>query len=345
MSLQRPRIQQTQAHTSRPGDTDPLPPEESCADSIPCPEPSPRQEPGHSAEGEPCPSPLSWQQVLQAFRTESEPWTLDRGRYTLHGRTWGQGPPLYLLNGLGGSCELYALLVWLLRDDFRCVLYDYPGTRAETLPPGRLSSRELAADLLAAADHLGDSRLSVYATSFGTLIALSAMLQSPERIERAVFQGGFAHRKLTLFERLLVRMARRMARPLDRMPLRRWVQRQTHRPWFPPFDASRWEFFVQNTGRVPVAALAQRADVVEREDLRPRLSDIQQPVLLIRSEGEGLVSATSHEELEEGLPETRTEWLALCGHLPYLTHPHRLAKRIRPFLTDEARGSHPAGSE
>jgi hypothetical protein len=40
--------------------------------------------------------------------------------------------------------------------------------------------------------------------------------------------------------------------------------------------------------------------------------------------------------LASGLPCARTEFLHTTGHLPYLTHPHRIAKLTREFLLDEA---------
>jgi len=73
---------------------------------------------------------------------------------------------------------------------------------------------------------------------------------------------------------------------------------------------------------------------LDRSDLRPRLNEVTTPVLLIRSEGEGMVSAACQRDLEAGLPHARVERLTSCGHLPYLSHPHRLAKIVKSFLLD-----------
>jgi len=83
-------------------------------------------------QGEACPPPLAWQEVLNAYRTESQSWELNCGPRRLTGRTWGEGPPLYLLNGFVATAEMYALLIYLLRDSFRCVVFDtttMPGSR------------------------------------------------------------------------------------------------------------------------------------------------------------------------------------------------------------------------
>lgn len=282
----------------------------------------------------PCPAPLSWQQVLQRFRTESDSWTVDCGVSSLSGRTWGDGPPVYFLNGLGGTHELFALTVWLLRESHRCIVFDYPDRSSISNPLSKPSAKLLADDLLAVADKHGDKQFSLFATSFGSLVALTAMRLDAGRIERAVLQTAFAHRSLSWFERLLIRVGRRLPGTLDRVPWRRPLQQQTHRAWFPPFDRSRWQFFLENTGEVRIAALARRAEIVRHTDLRPELTNLPQPVLLVRCEGDGRVAEQCGRELDTGLPNSRVEYLATCGQLPYLTHPHQLANVIKSFLDE-----------
>ena len=280
-------------------------------------------------ETDACPEPLSWRQVLERFRTESTSWALDRGHYTLRGRCWGEGPPLYFLCGIGGTCELYALLVWLLREDFRCVVWDYPGTDsgAEVMPGA--TAADLAMDLCAIADELNDEQVNLYATSFGAFVAWEAMLCGGERIGQAVVQGGFAHRELSRFERWMVVACQHLPGKMRHVPGYRTIQRQNHRRWFPPFDESRWEFLLSDTGRIPICSVANRAAMVHNRDLRPRLGEVQANLLLLHSEGE---SKQSHREMESQLPHARTEFLHTSGHLPYLTHPHRTAKILREFL-------------
>lgn len=282
--------------------------------------------------GEGCPPPLEWQEVLREFHATSQPWYLDRPRYRLTGRVFGKGRPLYFLNGIGGSHELFVLTTWLLKDEFRCVLFDYPGSEPSRRRESRAGLEELVSDLFAIADVCGDRVFEVLATSFGGLLALEAMRREPDRIPRAILQGAFAHRHLSAAERFLIRFFRWHPGPMRLIPGRRAIQQHNHRRWFPPFDTTRWDFFQDNSGRVSAAALANRAAIVRDNDLRPKLGRIQQPVLLVHGEGEGLVSESCHHVLEQGLPNARTEWMHGTGHFPYLTHPHRLAKVVRTFL-------------
>jgi len=280
-----------------------------------------------------CPPPLAWQEVLRDFHRTADAWYLDRENYRIVGRTLGSGPPLYFLNGFSGTSELYALLVWLLRDQFRCVLFDYTLSGAR----GPLSFERLADDLVAVARTCGDDTCDLFASSLGGLVALTAMRREPARFRRAIIQAGFARRELSLAERGLIRLCRLHPGKLRSVPFRRLIQQQSHRVWFPPFDATRWEFLLQNTGGVRVSGLAHLAGMVRDADLRPMLREILQPVLLVGTEGEGRILENCGLELAEGLAGSRREFLNGTGQFPFLTHPHRLAKVIRGFLELEFR--------
>lgn len=282
-----------------------------------------------------CPTPLEWQEVLQAFRDQAEPWYLDRPRYRLQGRMWGTGRPLYFLNGMTGSLELYALLVWLLREDFRCVLWDYPDSGLEQAPLRNWSLSEAVEDVAAVADCLGDAQPDLFAASFGTLVALQLMASHPARVGRAVFQAAWAHREYSAFERGLLAVGQYAPGRLRHVLGAGVIQRFNHREWFPPFDQTRWRFLSENTGHTLLRSLVIRGGISQTSDLRAILPQVRQPVLLIHAEGEGPVDTRCADVLRSGLPNARTESLYNSGKLSFLTHPHRLAKLVRGFLLPE----------
>jgi pimeloyl-ACP methyl ester carboxylesterase len=306
--------------------------------------------PPASSEG--CPSPLGWAEVLDSFRAESTAWSIEVAGAVLHGRTLGMGRPLYFLNGISGNCELFCLLAWLLRDDFRCVLFDYRshdsanrGRAANgdaSARPGGLGLKRLVDDFLAVADAQRDQTINVFAAPFGSLIALSALAEHPARIRRAVLLGGSARRRLSGFERFLCAAGRFMPGAIAQVPLHGTLQTASHQRAFPPFDASRWGFFAQNAGQTPIRDLAERAALMSQADLRGRLSRIERPVLLIRTEHEGAVSSAGQDELERELPRASVESIPLAGQLAYLTHPHRIAKAVRSFLADASVAGQPS---
>ena len=279
--------------------------------------------------------------VVQEFVASGDAWYLDRPGYRLQGRTWGEGPPLYFLNGINGSHELYALLVHILRNEYRCVLFDYPGTRGNARENRGLTLDRLVDDFFAIADQNGDRQFNLFATSFGTLVGLSSILRNPDRVSKAILQGGFASRSLSFSERALIRVWSHMPGRFRHVPLRSFVQRLNHQRWFSQLDPTRWQFLLDNSGQTPAATVARRAAVIRDNSLVHRLGEIRTPVMLVRCEGEAIVSEACHDVLAKGIPGATTEFLHTTGHLPYLTHPHRIAKLVRSFLNPAEPGQTP----
>ena len=309
-------------------------PEFTCTESTDCCQDDPAvsdvQERTDGA-GEPCPTPLVWQEIREKFLHESTPWELVRGFHRLTGRTWGEGPPLYFLNNFAATAELYCLSAWLLKDQFRCVVFDSIAHDRRTVGRVRPSIAEFADDLFEIADQQGDQRFSVYGAGFGAAVGLHASISSPHRVDRLVLQHGFASRRLSLFERMLMSACLRSSQTLNRMPQRRRFQAVNHQPWFPPFDHSRFEFLVDSTGSLFLQDLARRAWAVNSFNVVSKLREIECPVLLLRTEGEGRMAAQSQDVLESQLKNHRTEWMHSAGQHPCLTHPHRVAKLVKTF--------------
>jgi pimeloyl-[acyl-carrier protein] methyl ester esterase len=277
-----------------------------------------------------CPPQLMWADVLARVEQGVRETRIGRAGGVVTVRSFGEGRPLYVLPGGLGDWRLFSLTMWLLRDEFRMVVVDPPEWSARQ----RLSPEEAAADLFAAADRLGDASFSLFATSLGALPALQAMLERPSRIERAILHAADSRLRLSAAERMLTSLGRFTRRPLAAVPFFNRIQLHNHRRWFPPFDASRWEFFLANVGRTPARGLCRRLGALRAADFTRRLREIATPILLLRCEGEGAASTDRVEQLRAALPDAGVRFLPHCGHYPFLTHPHVLAKAVREFVVD-----------
>lgn len=276
-----------------------------------------------------CPTPQQWQEVLAEFLHAGTHWSFSWGGGEILGRTIGDGPPLYFLNPITGTHELFCLTVWLLRDRYRCVLLDYPDT-------GTTSLESLAAGVAEVARRHGDEAIDVYAAGFGTLVAWALAESHSKLVSRIVAQGALSEIRPSLAETCLANLGRVWPGRFARVPGRWALQQRSHRPWFPAYDESRFDFYQQCSGKNRTRAVAARFRAAAKGNVIPRLGEVTQPVLLIRSEGEGPVQVRSHEVLTRALPQARTEFLHTCGQLPFLTHPHRLVKLIAAFLPPRA---------
>ena len=292
------------------------------------------------AESMDCPAPLAWQDVVASWREESEPFETDGCHGPVRGRTLGRGPALYFANPLLGRCELFALLAWLLRDEFRCVLFDDSTLQNPRTPRLRGSVVDMVDDLLAVAAFHQDSRFSVVGSGLGSVVGLSARSRTPDRVQALILQGLGLAGRLSRPERWLSWLGSRLPGRLAQVPGFRSLLVHNHHPWFPPLDPSRLAFAIDTIGRLPLRVAARRALRFDRLDLGPCLDKIQEQapssgdILLVVPESHENTLATSASRLSRSWPELQVEPLAGCGPLACLTHPHRLATLIRTFLTE-----------
>ena len=295
-------------------------------------------EPVHSATADeghaPCPTPLAWREVVDSVGEFGQVQTLHTDRADVELTSFGQGPTLLFLPGVLGSPRLYALVAWLLREEYRCLLVDFP--RWHRLPSLNSFVQETAETVAQAVRQSSSDPVRIYASSAGCQVALSLMRQHPEQIEQAVLQSGWACRRLNLFETALLQLGRTVSWPVRRVPLWYAVQVQNHRPWFPPFDETRFGFLLDEIEQTPTCEGARRVLAAARTDLRGDLASITHPILVLRCEGDGPLVDEMQTELVSGLPNAQEEWLHSTGSYPYLTHPHRVVKILHTFFNCES---------
>ncbi|OYW41612.1 MAG: hypothetical protein B7Z45_03500 [Azorhizobium sp. 12-66-6] len=282
------------------------------------------------APPEGCPPPLRCRQIAAALDELASPWEVAGSPLGTHGWCWGSGPPLYFLNPLGGSARVFTLAAWLLREDFRCVMIDWnPPLRGQ---PADLDA--FAADFRSLADSADDQGITVFGGSFGGAVALKAAASAPGLIDRLIVQDVRVHQKLSWSELALAYAGRRSQRTVRQLPFSGKVQRLNHARWFPPLDAERWEWFLELIGDFPASLLATQALALHHADLSLELGKVGCPVLVLDTEGAGPQARVEQALLRKMLPRGHAASLHTTGLYPYLTHPHRLVKLVRQFVSD-----------
>jgi pimeloyl-ACP methyl ester carboxylesterase len=273
------------------------------------------------------------QEVLARLEREALWSTCDTGRYRVPYYSWGNGPPLLLIPGIADDARSFAQLAVHLAQHLRCIAYDLPAGGKDGARLAAYRHDDLVADAFALLDHLQVAQAYVLGSSFGGSIALAAMRARPERLPRAILQGAFAWRPLAPAELLLARMARSWPGSLRWLPFRRTVLRHNHYAPFAALPPEVWDYFLTRSNCLPMAALAHRAVMLHGLDLRPLLTDIRQPVLVVSGDADPLVGPSCTETLLAGLPQARQIMVSNCGHNPLFTHPELFAEIVRQFLT------------
>jgi pimeloyl-ACP methyl ester carboxylesterase len=282
--------------------------------------------------GTDCAKRLLLRESLVRYRQEAQQDVFNTGRYRCRYVVWGRGRPLVLIPGMASDAQSLVMLMARLQAHFRCVSFDLPAGEDDGAHLMTYRHADLVLDLFALLDHLNIRDCVLVGFSFGSTIALAALHQQAWRFSHAILQGGLARRPLSVAEVFFASLGRFWPVVLGQVPLVRRIIEKNHREAFRGREPEVWDYFVERHCRVPLRAFAARVLMLRALDLRPILSAIHQPVLLVCGEGDPLVSKASALELKKGLQLAARAEIEQCGHYPQLTHSEVLAEVARQFL-------------
>ena len=139
------------------------------------------------------------------------PFATSRDGVRVHYELDGEGPPLVLQHGTGGSLEMWKArgFVERLRDHYRLVLVDSRGHGESDRPPDRASYAlpHRVADITAILDDAGIERAHYFGYSMGGWIGYGMLRHAPRRFLSAII-GGFGPVTDPYFGRDPLEMAR-----------------------------------------------------------------------------------------------------------------------------------------
>jgi pimeloyl-ACP methyl ester carboxylesterase len=277
--------------------------------------------------------PVDLNDTLARFAREAVQSTCSTGRYRMPYYSWGEGPPLVFVHGVCDSSRSFLMTISRLTPHFRCIAYELPAGRGDGAVLRRYTHDDLVTDFWALLDHLGLRQSYVLASSFGATIAIKALAARPERLPRAILQGGLTHRRLRRAELFLARLGRFLPGTTAWLPGREKVLAAVNRGLFDHRPPEVWRYFIECTARPRVAAFAHQVLWLHSVDVRPLLPQVRQPVLLLCGDRDRVVPPHYEKVLLEGLPSAGRVVIEGCGHVPSYTHPEVFAEIVRQFLT------------
>jgi pimeloyl-ACP methyl ester carboxylesterase len=248
----------------------------------------------------------------------------------------GEGEPLMLVHGLGGSAANWLALAPLLLPGRRLIVPELPGHGGSD-PPAAAASLSAYADGLAA---LLDGPTAVVGHSLGGAVVLRLAIRRPELVSALVLAGaagissGSRRARYGLTITGLLKPGRRIApyrsrvarsAALKTLVFGRWGAADP--PALPPEMA---EAFLSGPARHTDTVSAAKALV--RDDPRPDLDGVRCPVLLLWGARDNQLSVADAFEYARRL-RAPVRVIADCGHLLIGERPDACADAIDSFLT------------
>lgn len=248
---------------------------------------------------------------------------------------FGQGPrTLVAHGGFAGNWELFSGPMQLLNDRWRTISYDHRGAGESVAPVDAITGDAMVADLFGVLDAFAVQRCVMVGESAGTVTALRAVLEQPERFEGLVFidGGGGVTPPNAPPRRTTIGLP--SSWPGDTF--------EDHMRWFaelcvPASEPNaercrRWATDILVRAGPDAADALWQANNVAHLDLAARLPEVRVPTLLIAGTLDPLVSRAGQEYLAATIPHARLVWIDGAGHVPSMTRPREVAAAINDFF-------------
>lgn len=289
---------------------------------------------------------VSLQPYDQATLELSEGRLLDVHGQKVHVVDQGEGPPLLLLHGFGGSTYSWRRLIPELSKEYRVVALDLNGF-GFTERPEELAAYTGEGQIALARgvmEELGLPSVHLVGHSYGGALALTFAYRHPERVRSLVLLDAAAPTYLTSRRRTVVGMPGVSALFLRGLALRPSSVRRALKRSFADDSEVSAELVEEYVTRLRVdgAVRAYRGLTaplpgLEAEEPVP-FEEIRQPSLVVWGAEDHVISVEKGRSATALLPRGRFVVLPRCGHAPMEECPEPLLTEMESFL-DEVSGA------
>jgi pimeloyl-[acyl-carrier protein] methyl ester esterase len=266
----------------------------------------------------------------------------------LHVERSGHGAPVVLWHGWAMNLRVFDALRENLQRDFQTIAVDLPGhgrsawrAAVPAVPAVRGAQLEALDSLLQALLASLPQDATLVGWSLGGQLALRAAMLAPERVARLVLIAT-TPRLLRADDwphgvdpALLAGMRARLQEDSQAM-VDEFLELQLRgcRNAVPLLHALRSALPLQGVASAP--ALLSGLEVLTDTDLRPLLSQVHQPALVVGGQYDRITHPRAAEALAHSLSTARYHEFARSAHAPFLSHADEFIALLREFIAASA---------
>ncbi len=235
---------------------------------------------------------------------------------TLYAEEHGSGPPLLLLEGMGGDVPGWRRTIPHY-DGFRVVMFDFRGSGWSDRPAERYSMEMFVSDTIRVMDELRIESAHLYGQSMGGMVALNVVLAHSGRVRSLVLACTHAGGSSVV--------------PASPDPEDRGSRVLYARAFFDANPDHVTEDLAASRSVPPPREDLQRY-VAEGHDVAGRLGDIRRPVLVVHGTDDRVVHPDNSRLLSAGIPGAELLMVEGAGHLLHSERAGEVDLRIAGFL-------------
>ncbi len=243
----------------------------------------------------------------------------------------GDGPPLFLIHGIGAARDAWRFVIPRLRDHFTVVSYDLRGHGSSPMPESEFGLDELVADLDLVRRRAGFERAHFAGHSLGGMIGPAYARRHPERVLTLGLLSTAAGRNEEDRAKL-AGVYRKLETDGIAATLRALVDR-----WFTEeFVAAHPELVQRRLEQVIATDSAVFLNVFRiyaETEMAPWLKEIQPPSLVLTGENDGGCNPRLNRFIAGELPDAELVILERYKHAILLEAPSEVAEHIVHFVT------------
>jgi 3-oxoadipate enol-lactonase len=248
---------------------------------------------------------------------------------TMHYVSYGEGPPVVFIHGLGGSANIWHGVMQATKQHHHGVAVDLRG-HGRSQGRGKFSIEGWAKDVQKLIHHLELPAVTLVGHSLGSLVAQHLAQTSPDTVDQLVLIGGISYFQPPTADAYRERADLVEKEGMDVLVdpwLEGAVSPQTHAMHSGMVGLMR-EVFLRNEPQFYAKSCRALADAP-----KIRRDELGQPTLIITGAHDRSTPLAMAEELSSSIPVSRVKVLPDVGHWLPLEAPGAVAASLLEFLT------------
>lgn len=255
----------------------------------------------------------------------------------------GNGPPVILIHGFGGSMWQWEYQQAALSSTHRLITLDLLGSGLSDKPDLDYTPAEFVTFLTNFMDAVGIDRASLVGNSMGAGLALGMTLTHPDRVDRLALIGGLPDKVREKLTSPLIRRAIDTQTPVwlirlgnwlaGRGPTRSVLREIMHDPSLltPAVIERSYRNRKQSGFIAPVMAVARSLPLWE-DGFAKRLGEVSRPTLILWGAEDRVFPPQVGRDLQSTIAGSTFRLIPEAGHMPQWERPETVNPILRQFL-------------
>jgi 3-oxoadipate enol-lactonase len=248
----------------------------------------------------------------------------------------GSGPALFLFHSLLSDRASFDAIVPDLSRSHRVIVPELPGFGKSSAITGGIV--EVADRMAEAVTDAGDGEdITVLGNGYGGFVALQMAIRHPDIASRLVLAdcgAAFSESGREAFRHMAEASREKGLQAITEVAMRRLFAPE-FQAQHPDLMRDRREAFL----RTDPGVIAAACEALARLDLRPQLSQVKIPVLVLVGEHDEATPPPMSRELAAGLSNASLKIIPGCAHVPQLQAPRLFLDAIGDFIAERSTAS------